>query len=276
MIEDVNYNLHTCLMSPFTTELLNFIALSTLVTGCVAYGIYWMLNDSPFAKWLHDSDAVVPAFLSITSFIFGLAISTLASNSLERHQLAISNLIIESTAIETILSTSVALPLHEQTQIKSSIKNYLLAETEKEWAAMRDKQANKREIALPEFLALNKIVSEIAYQPKQLVSISSQLLSAIGTLRQNRQVRQSLAYDSDSLAKWPAVPVCSFLLLLSVGIVHLGSLKAMKVSLSITAFCIVTAMIFLFISISPYRGWNPVEPLQLQESLKMLDLPQQK
>ena len=135
---------------------------------------------------------------------------------------------------------------------------------------MENRDVSKREISTPEFLSLNKIINGIAYQPNQHSGVESQLLSAIGAIRQDRQIRQSIAYDNDSLTKWPAIPVFSFLLLLSVGIVHLGSLKAMKVSLSIASLCIVTAMIFLFISVSPYRGWNPVEPNRLKHSLQLL------
>lgn len=259
------------LMSNFTAELLTYIGFSIIACALVSYGIYWTLNDSPISRWLHDSDAVVPSFLSITSFIFGLAISTLASYSFDRHQSAIFNVITESSAIEAMINAGTALPLQDQAKINSGIKIYLTAELEKQWPAMRDKDASKRGIATPEFLALNKIVSQIAYQPNQINSISNQLLTAINTIRHNRQERESLAYENDSIKKWPAIPICSFLLLLSVGIVHLRSVKAMKVSLAISSLCIVTAMIFLFISVSPYRGWNPVEPIQLQGALKLLD-----
>ena len=258
-------------MSLFTTELLILIVATTLITAGVAYAIYWALNDSPISQWLHDSDAVVPSFLSITSFIFGLAISTLAGYSFEHHQSAISNVITESNAVETIVSTATVLPAKDQVKIISGMQNYLTAVIEKEWPAMENRDASKRGISTPEFLALNKIISDIAYQPNQRSGIESQLLTAIGTIRHDRQARQSLAYDNDSLKKWPSIPVFSFLLLLSVGIVHLGSIKAMKVSLSIASLCIVTAVIFLFIAVSPYRGWNPVEPIKLQESLQMLD-----
>jgi hypothetical protein len=258
-------------MSHFTTELLAFIVATTVITAGLAYAIYWTLNDSPISKWLHDADAVVPSFISITSFIFGLAISTLAGYSFDHHQSAISNAITESNAIETIISTATVLPKKDQVEIQSGLKNYLNAVIEKEWPAMENRDVSKREISTPEFLALNKIISGIAYQPNQPSGIESQLLSAIGTIRHDRQIRQSLAYDNDSLKKWPSIPVFSFLLLLSVGIVHLGSIKAMKVSLSIASLCIVTAMIFLFIAVSPYRGWNPVEPTKLQQSLQRLD-----
>jgi hypothetical protein len=258
-------------MSPFSTELLTFITSTIATTFLVAYAIYWTLNDSPISRWLHDSDAVVPSFLSITSFIFGLAISTLAGYSFDRHQSAASNLITESNAIETIISTATALPAKDQAQIHAGIRNYLIAVIEIEWPAMENRDSKKREITTPDFLALNTIINNIAYQPNQHSAIQGQLLSAIGTIRHDRQARQSIAYDNDSLKKWPSIPVCSFLLLLSVGIVHLGSIKAMKVSLSIASLCVVTAMIFLFIAVSPYRGWNPIEPYQLQESLRMLD-----
>jgi hypothetical protein len=258
-------------MSLFNTELLAFIVATTVITSGVAYAIYWALNDSPISRWLHDSDAVVPSFLSITSFIFGLAISTLAGYSFDRHQSAITNQITESNAIETIISTATVLPIKDQKEIHSGLKNYLIAVIEKEWPAMENRDASKREISTPEFQALDKIISGIAYQPNQRSGVESQLLSAIGVIRHDRQIRQSLAYDNDSLKKWPSIPVCSILLLLSVGIVHLGSLKAMKVSLSIASLCIVTAMIFLFIAVSPYRGWNLVEPYKLQNSLLMLD-----
>ena len=257
-------------MSLFASELLGIIALSVILTAGVSHAIYWTLNKSPIAQWLHDSDAVVPSFLSITSFIFGLAISTLAGYSFDHHQSAITNLITESSAIETIVSTAMVLPEKDQAQIQSGIKNYLTAVIEKEWPAMEDRDSSKREITDPEFLALNNIISNIAYQPNQRSSVSNQLLSAIGVVRHDRQLRQSLAYDNDSLKKWPSIPVFSFLLLLSVGIVHLGSIKAMKVSLAIASLCVVSALIFLFIAVSPYRGWNPVEPHQLQQSLRTL------
>lgn len=257
-------------MSTFTTELLIFIVAITVITAGASYAIYWSLNDSPFAQWLHDSDAVVPSFLSITSFIFGLAISTLAGYSFDHHRSAISNLISETSAIETIISTATVLPKQDQAKIQSGLKNYITAVIEKEWPAMENRDVSQREASTPEFLSLNKIINGIAYQPHQHNGVENQLLSAIEAIRHDRQIRQSIAYDNDSLAKWPAIPVFSFLLLLSVGIVHLGSLKAMRVSLSIASLCIVTAMIFLFISVSPYRGWNPVEPNRLKHSLQLL------
>ena len=258
-------------MSTFTTELLVFTASIIVITAGASYAIYWTLNDSPIAQWLHDSDAVAPSFLSITSFIFGLAISTLAGYSFDHHRSAITNLIAETSAIETIISTATVLPKKDQVEIQSGLKNYITAVIEKEWPAMENRDASKRDISTPEFLSLNKIINGIAYQPHQNGGVESQLLSAIGAIRNDRQIRQSIAYDNDSLAKWPAIPVFAFLLLLSVGIVHLGSLKAMKVSLSIASLCIVTAMIFLFISVSPYRGWNPVEPNRLKHSLQLLN-----
>ncbi len=257
-------------MSTFTTELLLFIVATTVITAGISYAIYWTLNDSPIAHWLHDSDAVVPSFVSITSFIFGLAISTLAGYSFDHHRSAISNLISETSAIETIISTATVLPKQDQAKIQSGLKNYITAVIEKEWPAMENRDVSQREASTPEFLSLNKIINGIAYQPHQHNGVENQLLSAIEAIRHDRQIRQSIAYDNDSLAKSPAIPVFSFLLLLSVGIVHLGSLKAMRVSLSIASLCIVTAMIFLFISVSPYRGWNPVEPNRLKHSLQLL------
>ena len=258
-------------MSTFTAELLLFIVATTVITASASYAIYWSLNDSPIARWLHDSDAVVPSFISITSFIFGLAISTLAGYSFDHHRSAITNLISETSAIETIISTATVLPKKDQAEIHNGLKNYITAVIEKEWPAMENRDASKREISTPEFLSLNKIINGIAYQPNQHSGVESQLLSAIGAIRHDRQTRQSIAYDNDSLKKWPAIPVFSILLLLSVGIIHLGSVKAMKVSLSIASLCIVTAMIFLFISVSPYRGWNPIEPNRLEHSLQLLD-----
>lgn len=258
-------------MSAYSLELAEFSIAAIAITAITAYAIYWTLNESPISRWLHDSDAVVPSFLSITSFIFGLAISTLAGNSFDRHQHAITNLITETNAIELIVSTATALPNQDQLQISSAVKNYVSAVIDKEWPAMQSNDASKRDIALPEFLALNKIVNQIAFQPNQRGAIQEQLLSAIATIRHDRQIRRSIAFDNDHISKWPSIPVFSFLLLLSVGIVHLGSIKAMKVSLSIASLCVIMSAVFLFISISPYRGWNPVEPLKLQNSLQRLE-----
>jgi len=259
-------------MSLFTTELLGFIALLITATGSVAYAIYWTLNDSPISEWLHDSDAVVPSFLSITAFIFGLTVSTLAGYSFDRHEAATSNLITESSAINSIINAATVLPLEDQMLISSGIGNYIHAVIEKEWPAMSNMETEQREIAFPDFLTLSKIINKVAYQPNQRSSVENQLESALTTIRHDRQERQSLAYDNNKLKKWLSIPISSFLLLLSVGIVHLGSLKAMKVSLTIASLCIVTSMLFLFISLSPYRGLTPIKPHQLQESFKLLDI----
>ena len=258
-------------MSPFILDLLKFSAISIAMIAVVAYAVYWTLNDSPISRWLHDSDAVVPSFLSITAFIFGLTISTLAGFSFDKHESAISNLITESSAIDSLINTSSVLPPQDRVQINSAIKDYLSAVVEKEWPAMNEKDAKNREVALPEFLALSKIINQIAYQPNQRASIENQLEAGLTIIRHNRQVRHSLAYDTDNIKKWIAIPVSSILLLISVGIVHLGSLKAMKVSLSIASLCVLTAMVFLYITISPYGMWNPVKPHQLQESLRVLN-----
>ena len=258
-------------MSPFILDLLKFSAISIAMIAVVAYAVYWILNDSPISRWLHDSDAVVPSFLSITAFIFGLTISTLAGFSFDKHESAISNLITESSAIDDLINISTVLPPLDRAQINSAIKDYLSAVIEKEWPAMNREVAKNREIALPEFLALSKIINQIAYQPNQRASIENQLEAGLTIIRHTRQVRHSLAYDTDNIKKWIAIPVSSILLLISVGIVHLGSLKAMKVSLSIASLCILTAMVFLYISISPYGMWNPVKPHQLQESLRVLN-----
>ena len=257
-------------MTPFTFDLLKFSAITIVMIAVVAYAIYWILNDSPISRWLHDSDAVVPSFLSITAFIFGLTVSTLAGFSFEKHESAISNLITESSAIDSLINISTVLPLEDRVQINTVIKDYLNAVIEKEWPAMNEKDAKNREVALPEFITLSKTINQIAYQPNQRSSIVSQLEAELTIIRHNRKVRQSIAYDTDNIKKWIVIPISSILLLISVGIVHLGSIKAMKVSLSIASLCILTAMTFLYITISPYGMWNPVKPYQLQESLRML------
>ena len=257
-------------MTSFTLDLLKFSAISIVMIAVVSYTIYWILNDSPISRWLHDSDTVVPSFLSITAFIFGLTISTLAGFSFEKHESAISNLITESSAIDSLINISTVLPQQDQAQINSAIKGYLNAVIEKEWPAMNEKDAKNREIALPEFMALSKTINQIAYQANQRASIGNELEAELTIIRHNRKVRQSIAYDTDNIKKWIVIPISSILLLISVGIVHLGSIKAMKVSLSIASLCILTAMTFLYITISPYGMWNPVKPHQLQESLRML------
>lgn len=258
-------------MSSFTTELLVFIIFATCATAIASYLIYWVLNSSPISRWFHDSVAVAPTFLAITSFIFGLSISTLAGYSFENHKHAVTNLITESNAVDTIISAASALPAKDQVQIKQGIENYLSSVIRNEWPAMANRDVKMREVATPDFLILNNIINKIAYEPNQSSAISSQLLSAIEDIRHDRKIRLALAYDDDSLARWPSVPVCSFLLLLSVGIIHIKSHKSMKVSLGIASLSVITALLLLFIIVSPYRGWHPIEPKQLENSMELLN-----
>ncbi len=186
-------------MTPFTLDILKFSAVSIVMIALVAYAVYWILNDSPISRWLHDSDAVVPSFLSITAFIFGVTVSTLAGFSFEKHEAAISNLITESSTIDNLINISTVLPPQDQAQIIPAIKDYLNAVVEKEWPAMNEKDAKNREVALPEFMALSKTINKIAFQPNQRAFIESQLEAGLTIIRHNRQDRHSLAYDTDNI-----------------------------------------------------------------------------
>ena len=181
------------------------------------------------------------------------------------------NLIAESNAIDAIIGTAKTLPEKDKAQIKLGMENYLSLVIQAEWPALQNQDINKREIATPEFLALDDIINNIAYKLNQSIPIASQLLSSIEDIRRTRKIRLALAYDNDSLAKWPSVPACSFFLLLSVGIIHIGRNKAMILSLGVASICIITALILLFVIVSPYRGWYPLAPIQLEDSMKLLN-----
>lgn len=258
-------------MNTYIAGLGLFTAATIVITTLSAYLIYWLLNKSPISGWLNTSEPISPAFLSITAFLFSLAITTVATNSFQRHQVASENLAAEANSIGTLISISKILPAQDGSKLILAVNNYVNAVVDKEWPVISTNSYENRQIALPEFEALNTVVNGIDIEPNQRGSIEGRMDAAVDSIRHTRLMRQSLAYENNSLKKWPEIPVCSFLLLLCVGLIHLRSQKAMKITLGVTGLCVVTSMIFIYMAMSPYQGWNPIEPYKLKDSLALID-----
>jgi hypothetical protein len=258
-------------MNTYITGLGLFTTATIVLTTLSAYLIYWLLNKSPISGWLNTSDSISPAFLSITAFLFSLAISTIATNSFQRHQMASDNLTSEANSIGVLVSISKLLPAQDGSKLILAVNNYVNAVVDKEWPVISMNGYESRQIAFPEFEALSTVVNNIDIEPNQRGSIEGRMDGAVDSIRHSRLMRQSLAYENNGLKKWPAIPVCSFLLLLCVGLIHLKSQKAMKITLAVAGLCIVTSMVFVYIAMSPYQGWNPVEPYKLRDSLALID-----
>lgn len=250
-----------------------FIAIAILIGAAAIFAIIWLFECSPIAQWFMDSEGIVVSFITIPAFLFGLAFSTLSSSIWESHTTANLSLINESAAIRTLESISLTLPQHDGVKLREASKNYVEAVLSKEWPAMKLGDSSKQNIASSEFEDLNVTVNEIATQANQRLSTENRLIGALDTIRHERLLRLSLAYDSTNFARWPSVFVFSFLLLLTVGLLQLKRPRAMRIAVSMGALCIGSTMLFLYLNLSPYHGMNSIEPTLLVDTLSSLNTP---
>jgi apolipoprotein N-acyltransferase len=259
----------------------HFIGLSIVVGVLAVSLIYWILNKSPISEWLKASEGIIVSFITIPAFLFGLALSTLASGIWDGHVSANLSLVNESGAITTLALTSTNLAPQDKLRLTEAINNYVTAVVDKEWPAMKAKKPMVHNIASPEFEALRKITDAIAMKPNQHSLIANRLESSMNILQHERLLRSSLAYEGTNIGRWPSIFSLSFLLLLTVGLLQLRSPRAMKISLAMGAFCIGSAMLFIFLNLSPYSGLNPVTADLLNSTVSTISptntgLPQEK
>lgn len=252
-------------MDNFLIQNFRFITTSIALGTLAVLFIYWLLNRSPVSGWFKASGGMVASFITIPAFLFGLVISTIVSGVGNSHQIANASLVNESTAIRTLISISTTLRADDQIKLNSAIQNYVNAIVTKEWPNMKNPEHGAQGGASSEFRALKVIVNNIVLETNQRNSNRLELM--IDNLRHERLLRQSLAFNGSNFARWPSIFVLSFLLLFTVGLLQLENPSAMKISLIMGALCIVTATVFLFINMSPYRGFNAIEPNILIDSL---------
>jgi len=256
-------------LSSFATEELKFTALILVVNISAAFFIYWLLNHSRLSRWLNASKDIAPSFLSISALLFGLFVTNLASDVWNRHTDANQILINETSAIRSLLSTAKNLGGKEELKLNTAVKNYVDAVLTKEWPAMANGDDQNRGTAEAEFEALSQTATQILLQASQHRVIENRLMPPIDNIRIARLRRLSLAHDEISFVKWRSVGTFSLLLLLSVGIVHLRSQRAMIITFAIAIICILASELILFNNKSPYQGRDPIKPSMLVDSIKI-------
>ncbi len=242
-----------------------------IVFGTLAiFVISWLLDRSPISKWFKASEGIAVSFITIPAFLFGLAISTLASGIWDRHSTAHFSLVNESAAIGALISVSKILSPQDKLMLNTAINNYVNGVVDKEWPAMQSGDSKNHWLASPELEALSAVANKIATDPNQLSSTGNRLQATIDNLRHARLLRLGLAYDGIDFARWPSIYMLSFLLLFSVGLLQLRAPRAMRIALTMGALCIGSSLVFLYINLSPYRGINPVEPTFLKDSVQSM------
>ena len=250
----------------FAGAVIVFCALAVLL-------ISWLLDKSPVSEWFKKSEGIAVSFITIPAFLFGLAISTIASGIWDRHMTANMELINESAALGTLISISRTLAPQDKLMLSTAINHYVVAVVDKEWPALKTGDYVNQWTASPEFEALSATTDKLAFSSNLPSSIATRLQTTIDSLRQYRLLRLGLAYDEVKFTKWPSIYVLSFLLLFSVGLLQVRAPRAMRIALTMGALCIGSTMVFLYVNQSPYRGFDPVQPTLLKDSVKSMGAP---
>lgn len=253
---------------PWVVERLGLFPVAIFVVVAAAVFFYWLLNKSPVSKWFKGAEDIVPPFISVSALLFGFFAATLASDIWPKQDEANKVLINETSAIRSLLATSEHLETAEAERLKQSIQLYVAAVLENEWPAMIKGDYENKEGALQELKALSKTTIQIAIEERLPKVLVSRLQQSVDEIRIARLSRLSLAHVNISYIKWRAVILFGFLLLFTVGVVHMRKPRAMKIALFATAFGILLSIGILANNRSPYAGPGAIKPTMLIESIK--------
>lgn len=101
------------------------------LVGLIAVGIFavlfiaWILDKSPLSPWLKASGGISVSFITVPAFLFGLAISTIATGTWNKHVSANLNLVNETSSLRTLISISSTLPPQEKELLNTAIHDYI-------------------------------------------------------------------------------------------------------------------------------------------------------
>ena len=253
---------------PWLIDRLGLFPIATLAVVITAVFTYWLLNKSAVSGWFKGSEEIVPPYLSISALLFGLFAATLASDIWPKQDEANRVLVNEASAIRSLLATSGHLQSADRNRLTQSVNGYVTAVLDREWPSMVAGDYANKEGALNELKALSETVIEIGSRERLPRILESRLQNSVDDIRTARVSRLSLAYDNISFIKWRSVLLFGLLLIFTVGIVHLRRPRAMKISLSLTAFGILLTIGILVNNRSPYAGPDAIMPSMLVDSTK--------
>ena len=261
------------------TDMISWIeSKQTAVIALIVFGIYYAVTAVIFVvgALLHKREraahlkATSPVMLTPLSVIAGLLIAFLASRVWSNLDRAQTDVVQEASALHAVVLILNNLPADISATVRKSLKRYIDFIDTTDWPTMGAGHANLRQEppGLPDAMA-----ALLSFKP----AVEGQTLAqqrAVAALEQAFAARRSRILLSEAAIapiQWIVIVLLTFLILITVAMVHVDRPITMFINLFIFATAVAASVVLLMVNDRPFAaGGNTVQPDALLE-LRTMD-----
>ena len=225
-----------------------FVAL--VGTGVAAAAILWLLQKSPWSRWIRSFHGVAPPFINIIGVLFGLTLAFIANDTWNAHDKATHAIYREADALRSLnlLAQKLNTPLRDQLQ--QALRDVARSSAD-EWPWLARRQSSQHATDCANTLLLLLASQELAQQAG--ANVQAMMLKKASEIRDDRNLRIGLSQMHLNPLKWLGMAFLGFLTLLSITAVHLENPRAARVAIILFALSAAPTAAIMLIQGNPFQ-----------------------
>lgn len=237
-----------------------FALAALLGTVIAAVWLLWVLGPRRWAAQIAGMAGVVPPFINVLGVLFGLTLAFLANDTWNAHDRALAAVNQEADALRAISILAAHLPAEDAARVNAATSAYARAAVA-EWPLLSQRSSS------PEAAAAADNLLAVLSEPAMLVAsgpaVSNEEVSLAIAVRDGRETRLSLSQTHVNPLKWAGMAVLGFLTMISVAVVHIGNLRAMRVAVALFALASAPTAVIVLVHGNPFQQPAAVSPAPL-------------
>jgi hypothetical protein len=218
---------------------------------------------------------LVPPFLALPAIMFAFLMGFMSAEAWQNFTYARTAMINESSAITRLLNIPINPP---EFQVKSNayLQSYLEASLNEEWAKTHNEVVSPKAKESLDGLEANLwnadryCVEVLKGTNCTSTTALSSFVKGIDDLRNAREQRLSLGYQSSRNAKWLLAILLGFISALSVAAVHKHDRKTGVIASILFCSCLWITFSMIALYINPYRWSESIQPVPMQSILETI------
>lgn len=210
--------------------------------------------------------AMSPTMLTPLAVVFGLLISFLASQVWSDVNQAREAVLYEASALRTVALLANGLPDEPAARLRALVRRHIDEAVNEEWPAMADHATRLSMVTQADSEAL-KLVLSLPPQNEVQRLVQHEIADALQDAIDQRRERIVISRSTVNATKWTVVIVLSFLILLTIGIVHSDNRAAAALSMTIFATGVAACLLLISAHNRPFTGQISVSADLLQQAM---------
>ncbi|MGA7981983.1 MAG: hypothetical protein WCA32_17385 [Chromatiaceae bacterium] len=237
-----------------------FASAALLGTIAAAAGLLWALRRERWRTQAESLAGVAAPFINVVGVLFGLTLAFLANDTWNAHDRALAAVDREADALRSITILAGHLPAADADRARNAVQLYARAAVE-EWPMLARRQTSSDAARTADDLLDVLAASRIATTGGP--SVSQAAIALALAVRDGRQTRLALSQTHVNPLKWAGMAFLGFLTMLSVALVHVGSLRPLVASVTIFALASAPTAVIVLIHGNPFQPPAAVSPAPL-------------